>query len=180
VDTWYDQAGSNDAEQATHGDQPQIHDGTADTDLILENGKPAVKFDDDRLDASSVTYRDVAIVGNWTTTNGYRSIVGFDNLPNDNVLSCSTNDTQMFFNADQGFQDNVEYTSADTDFASCANQRLYYLTDASDHTSGAIVVGNRIVISPQFFGNIQEVVIWGANKSRTGVQDNINDEFGIY
>ena len=47
VDTWYDQANSNDAEQTTQGRQPQIHDGTADTDLILENGKPAVEFGDD-------------------------------------------------------------------------------------------------------------------------------------
>ena len=44
VDTWYDQAGSNDAEQATQGNQPQIHDGTVNTDLITENGKPAVEF----------------------------------------------------------------------------------------------------------------------------------------
>ena len=45
VDTWYDQAGSNDAEQATEANQPQIHDGTVNTDLITENGKPAVDFD---------------------------------------------------------------------------------------------------------------------------------------
>jgi hypothetical protein len=40
VDTWYDQAGSNDATQATQGSQPQIHDGTVNTDLITQNGKP--------------------------------------------------------------------------------------------------------------------------------------------
>jgi len=45
VDTWYDQAGSNDAEQATESAQPQIHDGTVNTDLISENGNPAVEFD---------------------------------------------------------------------------------------------------------------------------------------
>ena len=45
VDTWYDQAGSNDATQATESAQPQIHDGTVNTDLITENGKPALQYD---------------------------------------------------------------------------------------------------------------------------------------
>ena len=44
LDTWYDQASSNDVEQATQGSQPQIHDGTVNTDLIKDNGKPAVSF----------------------------------------------------------------------------------------------------------------------------------------
>ncbi len=42
VDTWTDQSGNgNDAEQNGQASQPQIHEGTADTDLITENGKPA-------------------------------------------------------------------------------------------------------------------------------------------
>jgi hypothetical protein len=54
VDTWYDQAGSNDAEQTAQGSQPQIHNGTVNTDLITENGKPAVDFDgSDFLDHAS-------------------------------------------------------------------------------------------------------------------------------
>lgn len=45
VDEWKDQSGNaNHAEQATHAIQPQIHDGTVDTDLIQENGKPAIYF----------------------------------------------------------------------------------------------------------------------------------------
>jgi hypothetical protein len=44
VDEWKDQSGNaNHASQATFGSQPQIHDGTVDTDLITENGKPAIK-----------------------------------------------------------------------------------------------------------------------------------------
>ncbi len=45
VDEWKDQSGNgNDAEQGTPSAQPQIHVGTVDTDLILENGKPAIYF----------------------------------------------------------------------------------------------------------------------------------------
>ena len=45
VDEWKDQSGNAyHAEQATHGSQPQIHDGTVNTDLIQENGKPALKW----------------------------------------------------------------------------------------------------------------------------------------
>jgi hypothetical protein len=45
-DSWYDQSGnSNDAIQSTPGSQPPIHSGTVNTDLITENGKPALDFD---------------------------------------------------------------------------------------------------------------------------------------
>jgi len=43
ADEWKDQSGNaNHASQSTFGSQPQIHSGTVDTDLILENGKPAL------------------------------------------------------------------------------------------------------------------------------------------
>ena len=45
VDEWKDQSGNaNDAEQTAFGSQPQIHNGTVNTDLITENGKPGVEF----------------------------------------------------------------------------------------------------------------------------------------
>ena len=73
VDTWYDQAGSNDAEQTTQGRQPQIHDGTVNTDLITENGKPALDFDGSNILVSSTTETannevTAFIVANPTTT----------------------------------------------------------------------------------------------------------------
>lgn len=46
ADEWKDQSGNGlDADQATFGSQPQIFDSTSPTDLITENGKPAVEFD---------------------------------------------------------------------------------------------------------------------------------------
>ena len=45
VDEWKDQSGNAyHAEQDVPGSQPQIHDGTVNTDLIQENGKPALKW----------------------------------------------------------------------------------------------------------------------------------------
>ena len=45
VKTWYDQSGnSNDATQATTGNQPKIYDSA--TGVITENGKPAALFND--------------------------------------------------------------------------------------------------------------------------------------
>ncbi len=40
--TWFDQVGSHDATQSTTTKQPQIYDGSA---VLLQGGKPAVKFD---------------------------------------------------------------------------------------------------------------------------------------
>ena len=46
LDTWHDQSGNAyHAEQATHTKQPKIHDGTVNTDLIQENGLPALSYD---------------------------------------------------------------------------------------------------------------------------------------
>ena len=43
VDEWKDQSGNaNHAEQTVPAQQPQIHSGTVNTDLITENGKPAM------------------------------------------------------------------------------------------------------------------------------------------
>jgi hypothetical protein len=73
VDTWYDQAGSNDAEQTTQGSQPQIHNGTVNTDLIQENGKPAVSFDgtNDGLNCST----------NLRTSTGASTVIQVRNVP---------------------------------------------------------------------------------------------------
>jgi len=46
VDEWKDQSGNaNHATQGTFGNQPQIHSGTVNTDLITKNGKPSLSFD---------------------------------------------------------------------------------------------------------------------------------------
>ena len=71
VDEWKDQSGNaNDAEQTTFGNQPQIHDGTVNTDLITENGKPAIEWDgsNDYLETTSsifsgTTARSIFITG---------------------------------------------------------------------------------------------------------------------
>jgi len=45
VDEWKDQSGNaNDAAQSTQSEQPRIHDGTADTDIEKEIGKPGLDF----------------------------------------------------------------------------------------------------------------------------------------
>ena len=85
VDEWKDQSGNaNHAAQATFGNQPQIHSGTVNTDLITENGKPALQYDgsDDFLsvpndktsfkfmhDGSFATIEGVARFGNSSNPN---------------------------------------------------------------------------------------------------------------
>jgi len=43
VKIWYDQAGSNDAEQTTTGEQPKIYDGTLNQ-VLTQGSKPAISF----------------------------------------------------------------------------------------------------------------------------------------
>ena len=56
VSKWYDQFGSNDAEQTSASSQPKIWD--ASTGLVTENGKPALDFDgnDDVLKIPDFAY----------------------------------------------------------------------------------------------------------------------------
>ena len=42
VTTWYDQAGSNNATNSSDSEQPLIVEAG---DVVLENNKPAIKFD---------------------------------------------------------------------------------------------------------------------------------------
>jgi len=54
VKVWYDQSGNGlDAEQTTTGNQPKIYDNS--TGVVTENGKPAIQFDSDNLQAPNTT-----------------------------------------------------------------------------------------------------------------------------
>jgi len=71
TDTWYDQSGNaNHAEQTTYAVQPKIHDGTVDTDLILDNGKPALEGSGDLLEFTAFNLTDdfaISHVGQYQT-----------------------------------------------------------------------------------------------------------------
>ena len=192
VNTWYDQSGNgNDAEQTTQGSQPQIHDGTADTDLILENGKPALQTDgNDYLSYTSISFAsDFCFVNVQTherTKTGYGGgsgnfgaySVSFSNLRW--RLSGSTSDFTIptFVDGDQYFcfanrasgTMSVHYEGSAT-----TNQ-----TNTGTAVFDKLMAGNGTTLNLQ--GNSQEIIFWASDESsnRAAIEENINDFFGIY
>jgi len=204
VNEWEDQSGnSNHASQATFGSQPQIHSGTVNTDLITENGKPAIEWDgtDDIL--LTVSVLDFSA---HTTS----IVFGTDSIPLDaDVTIMGTGGT------------NGQFYYANTDFGTASNNLRYYLNaeiyvgssirntgqvlttfkhdsgtssvylDGSLDASGSISltvndivrIGAHAVSGREFPGPIQEFIFWETAQSdsnRTGIETNINGFFGIY
>jgi hypothetical protein len=204
VDEWKDQSGNaNHASQATFGSQPQIHSGTVNTDLITENGKPAVDFDgtDDQLpiplSGLNINNLSAATVCQSNLTSGNRF-----------QFTLNTGSNAQYWHYMAGGQDTMWYGGSDTTITHGfmdTNQRLR--TFIAGSTSGAArsffngteapttraLVSATLTANQQFLGNyhtgsfywdgtMQEFIVWGADQfnNRTGIETNINGFFGIY
>jgi hypothetical protein len=183
VVTWYDQAASNNATQATEASQPQIYDGTTQA-VIEDNGKPACKGGDFTVSASSqvsqpltvttVSERygiDAASASLLRSTDvtfilghrfgGYRwqapsfAYIGVSNSGQNNL-------TAIFNGSNSTLHDNG--------------------TDISmgDPGNGNLGVTRTMGVPNYFF--YQECVIWPSDQSsnRTGIESNVNSNYLIY
>ena len=187
VDHWKDQSGNgNDAEQNTPGSQPQIHDGTVDTDLITENGKPALKFAND----------DLAFLGTDAPLTSLFFV----------YRGAATRNYFLYEDANQRmrWESNGAYLvkSGDYDFASGFvqddTQKLNVIlrtgsssaTGYQDGTSVATWAGltssnwdfNKFGATPSAVVYLQELFVWESNQSsnRPDIEENINSEYLIY
>ncbi len=208
VDTWYDQSGNaNDASQATQGSQPQIHDGTVNTDLITENGKPSLEFDD-----SALQHLDLPVTGTVANATGVlvRTAEGMPSTHEGTAFNYKT------FGITYGHKIYTNYRNAVvfrygralqlSTYPTTDEQALDFFT-ALETSSGAVtsnvamyrnsVTGDSGVTAngygsgtnqigawqTQYFrGGIQELLIWESDQSsnRTGIETNINDYYSIY
>lgn len=158
VTTWYDQAGSNHATQATAGSQPKIYD--ASTGLVTENGKVALDFDgsDDHLRNTSLTIAggedpplSSLTVGTVNNATINQDLYGFgysdDSLPftdfrvnsssNVNYRKRSDNDVQKNVVGSTTIINNTQYLFSSYTAGTTIN---LYLNGASEISSGDIDV----------------------------------------
>ena len=189
TDTWYDQSGNaNDATQATQGKQPQIHDGTVNTDLITENGKPALQpfGNGDQFENASTGVTAQYAFGVVKTTNSLDSILLTGNsstsiyvLAGVNGASFAPSDSSRVNNY---YKNGSSYSPASADAVNddTLNQTLYAIDMVGNAISDTIIgypwSGSRCMYITQ------EIVIWNSDQSsnRTGIETNINGFFGIY
>lgn len=206
VDTWYDQSGnSNDAEQATETSQPQIHDGTVNTDLITENGNPAVFCADnnDGFDATAgaidVTARTIyqwsvyslTGVGNYPTITPSALYEGH-NVSTEIPRTGTKRSTFTAVNAASAINANQAYlrhSYADTTdfktFLDGSGTAIISGTDTNtDWANSDLQIFDKNVAATGEI-KLSEFVMWqtGAGtvpSNRTGIEENINSEYLIY
>jgi len=207
VTTWYDQAGSNDATQATAANQPKIVDAGV---LVEENGKSAIDFDgvNDGLNAASA---------NLVTANSAYSVftVGLSNTVVSGYYYWGINATDngtgtgravgftpefavrvtgnaIFSNSASGSQ---ELLSLLYDGTTIQNHALYIdginsaVSSSSSGSSPMNIANGDFRVggwgpsaTNSLDGNIQEVIIYPSDQSsnRVGIETNINDYYNIY
>ena len=208
VDTWYDQSGNaNHAEQTAQGSQPQIHSGTVNTDLITENGKPSIEFDDVSMntltlpvtgtvanatgvlvrtaagmpsshEGTAFNYKTFGITYGHKTLSNYRNAVVFRNTRALRLSTYPTTDEQA-----------LDFFVATEVSAGSTNSDVSIYRNATAGDSGLTLngygVGANLIgaWSTQYFrGGIQELLIWESDQgtNRPGIEQNINTDYLIY
>jgi len=204
VDQWHDQSGNgNDAEQTTHGSQPQIYNGSA---VITDNGKPAIDFDgsDDSLKSVSA-YPTGTNESHFTVRNGQSingrvidtrgtglagTVTGWHEKTwsTDYITLDDGNGGYIFINnqtakAGQLLRSTFLSQSSIDVFDDGASY------DSATGSTGSFDSGNILVIggrspSPgvQYLnGTIQEVILYPSDQSsnRSDIETDINDYFQI-
>jgi len=195
TDTWYDQSGNaNDAEQATETSQPQIHDGTVNTDLITENGKPALDFDGAYMQnaASATQPNTIFHTHTWPLQDGatYALFGGIDSSNRQGMVVDSDSGVRLFASTGPWATDPM--TAGDQTISSA----LFNGGSSTLHLNGSAVSGigtgtevvNGHTLGAVFNGALQadrkhqEFIMYDSDQTsnRTGIEENVNSDYLIY
>jgi len=194
ISTWYDQSLSNDATQSTAASQPKIVSGGS---LVTENGKPAVDFDVSGIYLATSAIPEVTQpathIATLKYTSGETSEIPFSSLSDVNGRNLSykgnsnyamfagsvfesatavTNDQQLNFSLFNGASSSMwKDGTLIIDNESVGTETIEGITIGSDHDA-----------NPDFFGKIQEYMVYASDQSsnRTAIETNINTFYSIY
>lgn len=189
VDEWKDQSGNaNHATQSTPASQPQIHSGTVDTDLITENGKPAVKplGNGDQFEKGITGVTAQYAFGVVKTTDSLNSILltgaSTANIYVLQAVNGSTSAASESGRVNNYYKNGSSYSPANGDAVNddTLNQTLYAIDMVGNAISNTSI-GYAWATSRCMYIT-QEIVIWNSDQSsnRTGIETDINGFFGIY
>jgi len=192
VHTWYDQAGSNDATQATDANQPKI----ADSGALLADG---IDFDgsNDLLGLTSAlgatTTQSIFVVQKNDITTGGTLL--FDNRD-------ANDDGSAIFATDTAGKKQASWDAADAEHTATTNEELISLikttsaikiianavekgSTASTSTidiSNAPKIGASFSSGNHYDGSIKELICYNSDQSnnRFKIESNINNYYGLY
>ena len=181
VDEWKDQSGNaNHATQGTPSNQPQIHSGLASTDLILENGKPAIASTISTSLTMSSTISVRSLFSAQKSTLGF--LMGYS--------SGAPYHANGIFYLSAAFADSAVLNGNNYE-----NSTLKNFTNVTRSTSQVVVSmihtgtvsanqisQDRNTSNSSLSGTRQELILWSDDQSsnRTGIEENINSEYLIY
>ena len=185
VKTWYDQAGSNDATQATTSAQPKIYDSVAG--VVLENGKPIIQDN-----ASAVAHLTSSLslgTGNFAFSVLSTSSSFFCFLEGDasteflfvgqsgSSAASSSNASNITAYLDGGSANLSTRQNVYNEFY--LQQRL--LSVEFDMTTAQTTIGYSFSSSVKMM-SVQELIVYGSDQSsnRSGIETNINDFYSIF
>lgn len=206
VTRWWDQStNGTHADQATDASQPQIYNGTA---VITENGKPAVDFNTDVLEAVSIFSQSSAVLSFFIvfkeddTNAANRAILLRGNVEQLTEIFASQNfafgNTQVAGHRNPENQQVVVGTANNNQnlFAywknGTNNQNLSVNAGTAGSNTNSVTTttltdiylgANRTVSSNPLNGQIQEFILWFSDQdtagNRTGIESNIDTYFSI-
>ncbi len=198
TDTWYDQSGNaNHAEQTAQANQPQIHSGTVNTDLITSNGKPTLDFDgsNDFMTSAAITS---------TGDQTFAFVTKADTTSQTGILA-SSDQRALFIGGGNAIYQSSQSTENDKNYGSyTTSQMLHFVYHDNTTTSDSfgrinttqnaldpsingkwddVILGRYDATSSlNYNGNIQEFIFWTGDQSGnvTGIESNVNTYFSIY
>ena len=200
VKTWYDQSGNGyNATQTTAANQPQI---VSSGSVILENGKPSLKFDgsnDYLKNTTSLTYSDFSLFGafkfNVYSLSATSLVIQYSKLDMAQV-------TSNFQSSDTGIATITSYSMSDIG-SSLMRLHTHLSTIAGSTTTSTLYLngtqkatGTRNLTSTKsgmsigatdsgaipINANMSEFIIYPTSQSsnKSGIETNINDFYSIY
>jgi hypothetical protein len=192
VSKWYDQAGSNDATQATTANMPKIYDGS--TGVITENGKPAVQFDgsNDYFDLTGFTVSASNYSLHAVTKNSATDSFLFDSDSGRLVFDGRGGTRGVYFDGSwRGTMHSGSSQQLQSIYAIAPSNGQSYV-DGSQINTGLTytqtAIGGSTTLGSEksgsilhFNGNIQEFVLYPSDQSsnRANIEDNIATFYDI-
>jgi hypothetical protein len=198
VDEWKDQSGNlNHATQSSVGSQPQIHDGTADTDLNAEGVDPTLTFGNSQYMAGPTSLSTIPVsvfAVSRKTATGNANIWGLGAAFNDAYLGIEHDQYstafRTYYGLTSGFssietaitEDEYSLRTVVTNTGSIKHFKngteLDSATNIANKTGVGLFIHSRLYATT----NIQELLYYDADKSddQSSIESDINSEYLIY
>jgi hypothetical protein len=193
VKTWYDQSGNAiNATQTTAANQPQI---VSSGSVILENGKPAIRFGQGNITSlinnSFTTYQTGFTVTRFITRPSFAYILrqsgNFKLIGDINGQSYRLYRGVSLYSGTPPSLTNQNliyafYNGANSEIAVDGGSEIIGNAGVNSGTGLFIGTASSNLLASTLNGNIQEIVLYNSDESsnRTGIETNINDFYSIY